>query len=230
MRFYSRPTKTAPDKPATVLLPGWATDHRIFDPVAMNGPSILIEGPLTRSFPVQLAEYLAREHVSAVVLFGWSLGGAAALQFARAYPEMVDRLIVSGLRPRYPEGVLEAARRDIVEDKNAFLSSFYRSCFLPAQRGDYAWFKRGLLTPYLKEMTATDLLTSLDYLGECAFGPADLTIRNTTILHGAWDSVAPLGEIEEIVTTSGTGQFHVLPNAAHAPFLLPEARTLWTHG
>jgi pimeloyl-ACP methyl ester carboxylesterase len=229
MRFYSRPAKTDPHKAATVLLPGWATDHRIFEPIAIDGPSVIVEGPLTRAFPERLAEYLSKEGLFPVSLFGWSLGGAAALQFTRVYPEMLNRLILFGLRPRYPADALDAARRGVIDDKEAYLTSFYRTCFLPAQRGDYAWFKRSLLTPYLHEMAVTDLLASLDYLGECAFSPADVTLRDTTILHGAWDSIAPIAEIEALIEASGASRFHVLPNAAHAPFLLPEARTLWTH-
>ena len=62
-----------------VLLPGWATDGRIFDGV-LPGVAAVTTGPLRpEGFAARLASFLDRAARGPVTVVGWSLGGFLAL-------------------------------------------------------------------------------------------------------------------------------------------------------
>ena len=209
-----------------VLLPGWATDCRVFDGVGRTATAIVPQGLITDDFSTDLADYLHGERSSTVRLCGWSLGGAAALRFARAYPEMVDDIVLFGVRPRYPAVGIDEAWERLRADREAYLADFYRRCFLPGQRDDFRRFKQTLMSDYLANFSEGDLLRGLDFLAESAFDAVDLSIRPTTVVHGALDIVAPVAEIADLAAQA---DFHVVADAAHAVFLAPPAKVWWPH-
>ena len=89
-----------------VLLPGWATDGRIFDGV-LPGVTAVTTGPLRpEGFSRRLAAFLDRTARGPVTVVGWSLGGFLAAEFAREYPDRVRRVVLVGIRREYPEGDL----------------------------------------------------------------------------------------------------------------------------
>jgi pimeloyl-ACP methyl ester carboxylesterase len=214
---------------AIVLLPGWATDYRIFDRFPVARTRIIPLDPITHDCSGDLAAFLRDEGISPVDFYGWSLGGALALRFARQYPELTGRVIVAAVRPSYPLAELESVRRDLKDNATAFLGDFYRRCFLPGQRDDYRWFKDTLLADYQARFAIDDLIRGLDCLGEWAFDEADLSIRPTTILHGDLDVIAPVTEIADVAGRVVDVDFHVVSGAAHAVFLSADGRKFWPY-
>lgn len=219
MKFHVSTTldkKTAP----IILIPGWATDPRIFDRQPIAASTIAAHGQFDGCFSKDLADFLTAEGIASVTLFGWSLGGAAALTFARAYPEMVRRVALAGVRPSYSDAEIADMQLRLSADKEACLFDFYRRCFLPAQRDDYRWFKTTLQSAYLEKWTTEELLRGLDYLRETSFGEAALRLVPTTVFHGALDIVAPVDEIASIAERAGV-DVRVVPNASHAVIMDP---------
>ena len=119
--------------PSLVLLPGWATDGRVFDGL-FPGVAAVTTGPLRpEGFTRRLASFLDRSVRGPVDVIGWSLGGFLAAEFARERPERVRRVVLVGIRRGYPAADLSAVRASLLRDREACLSTFYAQCFLPAQ-------------------------------------------------------------------------------------------------
>ncbi|MFZ2224064.1 MAG: alpha/beta fold hydrolase, partial [Candidatus Deferrimicrobium sp.] len=138
--------------PSVVLLPGWATDGRIFDGV-LPGVTAVTTGPLRpEGFAARLAAFLDRTARGPVTVVGWSLGGFVAAEFAREYPDRVRRVVLVGIRREYPEAGVEAVLRSLSADPGGCLSGFYAQCFYPSQIPAYRRFRGGLQAAYLREM------------------------------------------------------------------------------
>jgi pimeloyl-ACP methyl ester carboxylesterase len=205
-----------------VFLPGWATDCRIFDGIAAGRRCLLAPSFVPGRYSRGLADYLKKTACGPVILAGWSLGGFAAVEFASRYPELVARLVLAGVRRRFPPREIEDFRRMLSADREACLGQFYRRCFLPSQSAGYRAFREGLMQDYLKEMKLRDLMEGLDYLAECEIGAAALPGRPAIFVHGARDSIAPLAEAVSLAGEVSGARMLVCPDAGHAVFLTKE--------
>jgi len=212
-----------------VLLPGWATDGRIFEGV-LPGVTAVTTGQLRpMGFTARLAAFLGRAARGPVTVVGWSLGGFLAAEFAREYPDRVRRVVLVGIRRRYPAADLSAVRASLLRDREACLSTFYAQCFLPAQTTAreglvprppaYRRFRAGLQAVYLREMDGRALREGLSYLASARFSRETLPACPVAIVHGGKDVVAPFAEAEGVAREGGNATFHPLPGAAHAAFL-----------
>lgn len=206
-----------------VLLPGWATDARIFGGVDLPGDVIRPRGLLTGEIS-SLTEFLQGHGCPPVTLLGWSLGGFAAADFARQHPALVERVVLVGIRRRYPATQLEEMRRALRQDRARCLAGFYRQCFLPAQREAYRRFRATLEPAYLAEFAEAELLEGLDYLATAALEPATLP-SSVVMVHGAQDIIAPPAEARWLAEDAGV-DLHVLPGAGHAALLTDEFYSL----
>ncbi|MHB9026944.1 MAG: alpha/beta fold hydrolase [Armatimonadota bacterium] len=246
-----------------VLLPGWATDARIFAGLEIRYNTIMPQVrerktgtvPFFRRFSGKwgLSPFFAalatllRDRTTPTTLVGWSLGGFAAADFARQYPELVSRLILVGVRHRFPLEQIAARRQALREDRARCLADFYRQCFLPAQRADFRRFHAELEPAYLREFSAEALEAGLDYLETVELSAETLPACPITLVHGEQDIIAPVEEARELAgirppipqplsprgargeaDLAGLGgriTLHVLP-AGHAAFLHPEFLTI----
>ena len=221
---------TGEEDPSVVLLPGWATDGRIFDGV-LPGVAAVTTGPLRPAgFSRRLAAFLDRAARSPVTVVGWSLGGFLAAEFARAYPGRVRRVVLVGIRRAYPEGDVEAVLRSLSADPGACLSGFYAQCFYPSQMPAYRRFRGGLQAAYLREMDGGALSEGLSYLAGARLSGGTLPPCPVAVVHGEKDVVAPLAEAEGVAREGGNATFHPLPGAAHAAFLADGFRALIADG
>lgn len=206
---------------AIVLLPGFATDRRIFDDVPVGGTAILPGDVPADRLPAALAAFLAERETGPVTLFGWSLGGFLAAAFAAEHPALVERVVLAGVRSRYPRCDLDRFREALDADREACLREFYAQCFLPAQKGAYRRFRDTLLPVYLRDMDAGRLREELALLGTFELRPDRLPPCPVTFLHGARDVVAPVDEVRALAAAAPGATLRVLPDAGHALFLSP---------
>ncbi len=204
--------------PALVLLPGWATDGRIFGTLFPD-VSAVVAGPLRpEGFADRLAAFLDGAARGPVTLVGWSLGGFLAAEFARRHPGRVRRVVLVGVRRRYPAAGLSAVRASLARDRRACLSDFYAQCFYPSQMAAYRVFRAGLQEEYLREMNDAALLSGLSFLSGAILSASTLPGCPVTVVHGEKDVVAPAAEAESLAREGGA-TFHLLRGAPHAAFL-----------
>ena len=216
--------------PSMVLLPGWATDGRIFEGV-LPGEAAVTTGPLRpEGFTTRLASFLDRTARGPVTVVGWSLGGFLAAEFAREYPDRVRRVVLVGIRREYPEGDVGAVLRSLSADPGSCLSGFYAQCFYPSQMPAYRRFRAGLQAAYLREMDGGALREGLSYLAGARLSGETLPACPVAIVHGEKDVVAPFAEAEGVAREGGNATFHPLPGAAHAAFLADGFRAVVADG
>jgi pimeloyl-ACP methyl ester carboxylesterase len=216
--------------PSIVLLPGWATDGRIFEG-ALPGVAAVTTGPLRpEGFAARLAAFLDRTARGPVTIVGWSLGGFLAAEFARKYPDRVRRVVLVGIRREYPEADVEPVLRSLSADPAGCLSGFYARCFYPSQIPAYRRFRAGLQAAYLREMDGGALREGLAYLAETRLSGGSLPACPVAVVHGEDDVIAPFAEAEEVARECGNATFHPLPGAAHAAFLADGFRAVASDG
>lgn len=202
-----------------VLLPGWATDCRIFAGFNPDYDYLLPVdfSPYTfeRSF-LRLRENSGKQKFS---LFGWSMGGFTAADFAGKYPELVDELILVGIRRKYIKEQLDEIRNYIKSNRKGYLYKFYTQCFFTKE--EILWFKRNLLNDYCERWQEKYLLETLDYLEKSTIEPSFLEkVRNIRILHGEFDKISPIQESRAVKNELGEkAVFVCIKNTGHAPFL-----------
>jgi pimeloyl-ACP methyl ester carboxylesterase len=216
--------------PSMVLLPGWATDGRIFEGV-LPGVTAVTTGPIRpEGFVGRLAEFLDRAARGPVTVVGWSLGGFLAAEFAREFPDRVRRVVLVGIRRAYPEGEVAALLRSLSTVPGGTLSGFYARCFYPSQIPAYRRFRSGLQEAYLREMDGGALREGLSYLAAARLSGGTLPACPVAVVHGEDDVIAPIAEAEGVARECGNATFHPLPGAAHAAFLADGFRAVVAHG
>jgi pimeloyl-ACP methyl ester carboxylesterase len=215
-RFFLQPGSA---DHAVVLLPGFATDHRIFGGLASGADRIFPFHVEPHRFVEELSAYLQGAGIRRATFFGWSLGAFLASGFAEKYPEFVERLVLVGARKRYDRDGLDRFERDLRENPRQCLLEFYARCFLPTQRAAYRRFRETLLSPYLREMEEDRLVRDLEYLQAAEIRADTLPACPVALVHGAHDVVAPVAEARELAAGIPDASLHVLPNASHAAFL-----------
>jgi pimeloyl-ACP methyl ester carboxylesterase len=203
-----------------VIVPGWGFDGRVFAELdwpcewrVADGDSIL--NPTDRVEHV--VGGLQTERVS---LLGWSMGGFAVCAFAGRHPELVDEVILVGMRRKYDKGELAEMRRNLEKNRAACLRQFYRRCFAKEEMARYQWFKGTLLEHYLETLSAERLVRELDWLGQAEMRPEDLGgIETIRFVHGTSDAIAPIEEAMELVDSIPQGRLITFEQTGHLPFL-----------
>ncbi|HSR35909.1 MAG TPA: alpha/beta fold hydrolase [Desulfurivibrionaceae bacterium] len=206
-----RPPGPLPLRPV-LFIPGWGFDGRVLE----LAPELRWLAPLgvvaPATFADQLHRWLVQEKVDAVDLVGWSLGGYCALDFARRFPEQVASLTLHAVRQRWPLAETEGLVAELAAAPEAFLSSFYRKCFL-GYKAAYQRFAAELESYYLARAEPAVLQEGLRYLANFAV-PARIACE-TLCCHGRRDVIAPLAER---LTLMGAHQV-TLDHGGHPLFL-----------
>ena len=206
-----------------VLVPGWATDYRIFDTLDLNYDYLLPIDFNPAGFENTLKEFLKAESIGRVSLFGWSQGGFLASDFASRNPENINELILTGIRKNYDQKTLEEIKLKLTKNKRAFLYKFYLDCFSPADNQARSWFKSRLLKDYLDNMSVEQLIEGLDYLSRAGINTESLSgIKKIRIFHGTEDRIAPLQEALEVKSCLPQAEFIRIDGSGHLVFLNPD--------
>lgn len=204
-----------------LLLPGWATDARIFSRLDLPYDYLEPEGFTPLPSPEELREAVDRYAGGHALVLGFSLGGFLAAAFAQRYPDRVQKLVLLGIRQQYPPAELAGVRTALDRDPAAFLDYFYRRSLAgrdPASDAAVAWFNNNLREPYLAQSANPAIPTGLACLAAQRLTSAALAaLPEVHLIHGADDAIAPLAEVSALADGT-SARLHVLPAAGH---LLP---------
>lgn len=182
-------------------------------------------------FNADLSKVLNKNSINRISLFGWSLGGFLAVDFALKNPDKIDEVILLGIRRRFDPETLEDARRKLKESKKAYLYKFYLECFSGAEKKELSWFRKHLLSDYLVNMNTEDLIAGLDYFSKAHIDIKTLVlIKNLRVFHGLDDRIAPVKEIEEIKNSLPNQKFIIMSDTGHIPFLNHSFSTRFKNG
>lgn len=203
---------------SVVLIPGWATDYRIFGSLDIKFNYLI---PLDFSpfvFEKCLLDALKENNLDKISLFGYSLGGFLACEFASKHIELIDRLILVSIRKRYRKVMIEAIKNSLKKNKKGYLYKFYSRSFYGKEQ--FLHFKGILLKEYCKNFDLKFLIKSLDYLSSTELNPESLKkIKKITILHAEHDQIAPIEEAYQIKNALPHAEFITIKGAGHIPFL-----------
>lgn len=216
-RFWIESQK--PGLPYVVMLPGWAHDWRTMSRCEFKANRIFISGLMLPGVVCELAEFLSEAELGPAAVLGWSLGGFAAVEFTNAFPELVDRLILVGIRRSYTQDEIKQSKLELKQNRKGFLEGFYRRNFLPAQRRDWPVFKNELMDAYMSEMGMIELLAGLDYLGASQIDERALGVCPILIVHGRQDVIAP---VQDAISLASGSEIRIIENASHAAFMHPD--------
>lgn len=207
-------------KETLVLIPGWATDYRIFSRLELEYNYLIQVDFDPVDFKERLLEELDIRALDKVSLFGWSLGGFLAAEFAKSYCLRVNELILVSIREKFDPAVLKDTRAKLIENKKAFLYKFYLEWFSANDKKELSWFKKNLLMDYAKGMELRDLLAGLDYLNHARIDAQALSaLKKITIFHGSLDKIMPLDEALSIKQLLAKARFICMDGVGHIPFL-----------
>ena len=201
-----------------VLIPGWATDHRIFEALNLKFNYLLCLDLCCQTFDKGLLSYLKNNNFRKVSLFGLSIGGFLAASFVIKHPDLVDELILVGIRKEYDKEKLREIKNRIKRNKKAYLYKFYSRFF--SDKAQMTWFKEKLLKSYCDKFDTDYLCRMLDYLESAKINTEDLAgIKNIKIIHGQNDYIAPIAEAIDIKSSLPRAELITIKGAGHIPFL-----------
>lgn len=206
-----------------VLIPGWAFDYRIFSSLDLNYNYLIPAKISLPNFAKDLSERLDKLSFEKISLFGWSLGGFLAQDFALKYPDRTEELFLLSIRRSFPQGIVEEIKTKLKKDKRAYLYKFYLECFSVFDKESLGWFKKNLLKDYLDKMQIRNLLAGLNYLSSAKAEPLSLgKIKRIRIFHGRHDAIAPFLEAKQIKSKIPQAEFIYFKNLGHILFLNPK--------
>jgi len=201
-----------------VLIPGWASDYRIFSTLDLRFNYLIPLHFSPFTFTKDILVALKKNNIAKISLFGWSLGAFVAKEFALGYTNLVDEVILIGIRKRYKTENLKDIREHLRKSKRGYLYKFYTQCF--SRKEEMGWFRENLLKVYCEKLSLDDLLKGLDYLENTEMKPELLNgIEKVTIIHGKDDRIAPIQEAIDIKEKLPRARFVCIKNAGHIPFL-----------
>ncbi len=207
-------------KETLVLIPGWATDYRIFSGQDLDYNYLLPVKFHPFEFEKELSGALEKIPAGKISLFGWSLGGFLASGFALNNPGKVNELILLSVCHRFDPIALKEIKQKIAKNRKAYLYKFYLDCFSDNDTEAFTWFKKYLLKDYLKGMELENLISGLDYFLQASINAESLKkIGKVRIFHGGKDKIAPSGAAEYFRGASGEIKFTDMPETGHIPFL-----------
>ena len=228
-----------------VLVHGWGMNARVFnelsDDLSARAEVCALPLPGYDGLPTcgadldAIALALSRRAPRPCVVAGWSLGGLAALEWARAAPEQVERLVLLGATPSF-------VRRDDWADaiEAPVLQEFARAL----ERDPPGTLRRFLTLQVEGEAAPAETLRKLRACSKEGEFPARATLREglelllksdirnrlpavrqkTLVVHGARDALVPLAAAEFLAGTLPRAQLAVIGGAGH-PFFVSNAQT-----
>lgn len=200
-----------------VLVPGWATDYRIFDKLNLNFNYLLPAYLSVSDFGDSLRIVLKKYSIRRISLLGWSLGGFLAADFCQNNYSLVDKLFLVGIRKKYNFQEIDKIKEVLPGKRKGYLYKFYSDCFYKKENYDY--FRKNLIKDYLNQMSLDYLVEGLNYLRKAEIKSFMLEkIKRIKIIHGEFDRIAPFRQAKEIKDKLPRADFILIKNSGHIPF------------
>ena len=212
-------------KESMLLVPGWATDPGIFEPLDLPFNYFLPEDISPLNFDEEFIGSADDLRSPGLHIFGWSMGGFIAAHLASKYPSMFKSVILVSVRRRYERDVIENIKRYIRKNAKVYLYKFYEGLFSEREEENKGWFKMKLLERYIAEMNPEFLLEGLDYLLRTELECGALTGSNVMFVHGDADGIAPIEEAKAAAERLPQAKFLSIKSACHLPFLRKEFKS-----
>ena len=214
-------------KKTIALIPGWATDYRIFDSLNLKFNYLipLDFSPLT--FESSILNALKEKGMEKISLLGWSLGGFLAAEFSIKHPNLVEELILVSIRRKYKQEEIAKIKELLKKSRRGYLYKFYGQCF--SKKENLSWFKKNLLKTYCEQFDLEYLLKTLDYLEKSWINTQELAgIERIKIIHGEGDRIAPIDEAREVQEAIPNSELITIKDSGHIPFLEEDlGRYIW---
>lgn len=211
-----------------LLIPGWATDHRIFGGLDLPFNYLVPEARLSLCPKEKFISALKERGLSRVSILGWSMGSFLASEIAFSCPDIIgDVIIFVSARKRCDKGAIGEARDRLKKNRRAFLYKFYSNFFCEDEKAASSWFRQNLLRSYIDGMGLGPLLEGLDYLSGAEFGSQRLDGLRTIFVHGKSDRIAPPEEARDIAAAIPLSRFIAMEKTGHAPFLNPDFKNIF---
>lgn len=203
-----------------ILLPGWASDWRIFSGLNLDYNYLIPVRCDIDSFRQGLSDSLDQAGIGEISLLGFSMGGFLAAELAAQYPKRIKELILVSIREKFEPGAIKEAKAQIEKNKQAFLYKFYLNCFSESDKEGLCWFKKNLLPSYLDSFSPAGLIAGLSYLENAVISPGPLReVRKIRIFHGGEDKICPLAEAGAVASFLPQAEFKGLAGLGHIMFL-----------
>lgn len=214
-----------------VLIPGWASDCRIFAPLNLPYNYLLPVRINFSDFQKELLEALEKSSLPKVHLLGWSLGVFLAMEFATKNPLRVKGLFLLSIAKEFDPNLLKEIEPKLKKNKRAYLYKFYQDCFSPEDKTGCCWFKKNLLRDYIESMKLDDLISGLDYLSHARLMPKDASgIDKVRIFHGEKDRIMSFVDATSIKSEFKEAEFLALSDIGHICFLNSPFKEQLSHG
>ncbi|MDN3723853.1 alpha/beta hydrolase [Aequorivita sp. SDUM287046] len=157
-------------------------------------------------FTQNISDFLTENGISKIDIFGYSMGGYVALNFARKQPNLVDKIITLGTKfewtPAFAEKEMQMLNPAKIEEK---VPSF--AARLKQLHGEQNWKRLVANTAEMMQHLGRDTTLKLDDLAE---------IKNRVLIClGELDVMST--EIESITVANAlpNGKFHKIENLKH---------------
>ncbi|MCO6044305.1 alpha/beta hydrolase [Aeoliella sp. ICT_H6.2] len=230
-------------KPQMVLVSGWGQTAKVLLPLAEQlepitavkttsvydlGQAWKNAGRDALSSADEPSHYAQQLRVSeletqASIVLGWSMGAMVALEAARAYPKLVQRLIlVAGCgsfcsREAYPPGANEASveemRRGLVDAPEATLRLFLSNVYRRSVTRDELAHK----TSQALDLDCNELDRGLEYLKTRDLRPLLPEVdQPALIVHGQLDRVIPVAAAGYLHEHLQRPELHLFSEGTHA--------------
>ena len=201
-----------------VLIPGWATDYRIFDSLSLKFNYLLPLDSSPFTLEDNILDVLEEKGIGKISLLGLSMGGFLAAEFAAKHPNLVEELILISIRKKYKEKDIAGVGELLKKSKKSCLYKFYTQCFF--KKEGLSWFKENLFKSYCEQFDLEYLLRTLDYLEKSQINTQELTgIKRIKIIHGENDRIVPIAEAREVQEAITGAELIIVENSGHIPFL-----------
>lgn len=201
-----------------LLIPGWATDYRIFNSLNLEFNYLLPLDFSPFTFESSILNALGEQGLEKISLLGWSLGGFLAAELSAKYPNLVEELILVSIRKKYKEAEIARIKELLKKSKKGYLYKFYGQCF--SKKISLSWFKENLLKTYCQQFELEYLLKTLDYLEKSQIDTQALSmIKRVKLIHGESDRIAPIDEAREVQEAIAGAELITIKDSGHIPFL-----------
>lgn len=205
-----------------LLIPGWATDSRIFLTLDLPYNYLMAEGLSPFEFGKNLWSALEKTGHGRISVLGWSMGSFLASELIAEHPDRFKEAVLISARKRYEARSIEEIKLYLKKNKKGYLYKFYRAFFSEDDRDISSWFEKNLLKKYLAEMDSGLLAEGLDYLLKAELDCGKLIDCDVKFVHGTQDKIAPFCEARSVSAGLPRAGFIPVEGAGHAPFLRPD--------